>query len=362
MSSGQEVIVIAAGGTGGHIFPALSVAKELKKRKGGRRIIFFGSKRGLERKVIPDEGFELIEMDIAGIKGKKFLKKVIHLMKAATSLFKCLRHLKRLKPSVVVGTGSYVSGPVVFAGWLLRIPTVIQEQNLYPGITNRLLSRIVRETAVSFEGSKAYLHGRVTVTGNPVREEFLTVRKKARGDFFSLLIFGGSQGARSINRAMLDILPLLRELKIRLKIVHQTGSSDLEMVQEAYRKERIQAEVFEFLNDMPKRFEEADLMICRSGASTIAEILAAGRASILIPFPSATNDHQSKNARALEEQGAAIVCEESEFSGDRLFSHIKRFLQEPSLLDEMEKKASALHKGGATEKIADITERIMLKG
>jgi UDP-N-acetylglucosamine--N-acetylmuramyl-(pentapeptide) pyrophosphoryl-undecaprenol N-acetylglucosamine transferase len=362
VSSDQEVIVIAAGGTGGHIFPALSVAKELKKRKGSRRIVFIGSKRGLERKIIPGEGFELIEMNIAGIKGKKLSEKLPHFIKAMTSLFQCLRDLKRLKPSIVIGTGSYVSGPVVFAGWLLRIPTVIQEQNLYPGITNRFLSRIVRETAASFEGSKRFLHGRVTVTGNPVREEFLTVKKKARGGRFSLLIFGGSQGARSINKGMLESLPLLKEFQTRLQIVHQTGPSDLEMVKDAYRREEIHAEVFEFLKDMPERFQGADLMVCRAGASTIAEILAAGRASILVPFPMATNDHQRKNARALEEQGAAIMCDDAAFSGEYIASQLKRFLQEPSLLDEMEKRAAALHKGWATGKIADITERIMLKG
>ncbi len=362
MSSGQEVIVIAAGGTGGHIFPALSVAKELKKRKGSRRIVFFGSKRGLERKIFPKEGFELIEMDIAGIKGKKFFEKAHHLMKALSSLFRCFRELQRLKPSIVIGTGSYVSGPVVFAGWLLRIPTIIQEQNLHPGMTNRFLSRFVRETATSFEESKRYLHGRITVTGNPVREEFLAIKKKARGTRLSLLIFGGSQGAKRINCGMVDSLPFLKAFKARLKITHQTGPTDFAMVQDAYRQEEIPAEVFEFLNDMPNRFEEADMIICRAGASTIAEILAARKASILVPFPLATNDHQRKNARALEEKGAAIVCDDSEFSGEHVASHIKRFLQEPFLIDEMEKRAASLHKGWATGKIADITERIMLKG
>ncbi len=362
MSSEKEVIVIAAGGTGGHIFPALSIANELIKRKEKRRIVFIGSKRGLERKIIPKEGFDLIEIDIAGIKGKKLFEKVRHGIKATSSLFRCIGHLKRLKPSIVIGTGSYVSGPVVLAGWILRIPTVIQEQNLYPGITNRFLSRLVRETAVSFEESKKYLHGQVTFTGNPVRREFVTIRRKKRGDQLSVLVFGGSQGASTINKGILESLPLIKELKSRLKIVHQTGPADFEAVKNAYMQEGFQAEVYEFLSDMPKRFEEADLMICRAGASTIAEILAAGKASILVPFPKATNDHQRKNALALEEKGAAIVCEDSQLSGTYIASQINRFLEHPSLMDEMENKAASLHGGWATGKIVEITERIMMKG
>lgn len=362
MNSEKEVIVIAAGGTGGHIFPALSIAKELKKRKKERRIVFIGSQRGLERQIIPKEGFELIEIDITGIKGKRFFEKGRSLVKAIFSLFRCAGHLRRLKPSIVIGTGSYVSGPVVFSGWILRIPTIIQEQNLYPGITNRFLSRFVRETAVSFEESKRYLHGLVTFTGNPVREEFLTIKRKKRKDQLSILIFGGSQGARTVNKGILDSLPFLKDIKARLKFVHQTGSADFEMIRNAYRQEGIQADVFEFLTDMPSRFEEADLMICRAGASTIAEILAAGKACILVPLPLATNDHQRKNAQALEKKGAAIVRDDSNLSGEYIASQIKRFLEHPSLIDEMERKAASLHGGWATGKIVDITERIMTEG
>ena len=361
MNERKEVIMIAAGGTGGHIFPAVSLARELKKRNEGRRIIFMGTKRGLERKIIPAEGFELIELNAGGVKGKGMIDKVSAMLKALLSFFWCMGYIARVKPSIVIGAGSYVSGPVVSAAWLLGLPTMIQEQNLYPGITNRLLSRIARGCAVSFEDSKRYLHGKVVFTGNPVREDFTHLKKKERGGKLSVLIFGGSLGARTINRGMMEALPLIKIHKERLSITHQTGSADFEMVKESYRKEGIEAEVLEFINDMPKRFESADIIISRAGASTIAEIIAAGKASILVPLPSAANDHQRKNAEALSRVSAALSCEDSRFSGRYVAETMRSFLDDPSRIDEMEKHAASLYSAGAAGKIADMAERLMVK-
>ncbi|MEW5806440.1 MAG: undecaprenyldiphospho-muramoylpentapeptide beta-N-acetylglucosaminyltransferase [Acidobacteriota bacterium] len=359
MNERKEIIVIAAGGTGGHILPAISMARELKKRDGSRRIVFIGSNRGLERRLIPPEGFELIELDVCGITGKKLSKKVLGFLTALHSFFECLGDLRRLRPAIVIGAGGYVSGPVIISAWILRIPTMIQEQNLFPGLTNRILSMLVKEVAVSFEESRKYLYGKVTNTGNPVRNDFTSLRKKERSDKLSVLVSGGSQGSRTLNKGMVEALPLLRSFKDRLRITHQTGGAELETVRQAYIRQGVEAEVLEFITDMPKRFEHADIVISRAGASTITEITAAGKASILVPFPFAAHDHQRRNAEALLKAKAAFVCEDAEFSGAYVAETLKGFIDDPSRIGEMEKNAASLHRGGAAEKIADMAERLM---
>ncbi len=351
--------MIAAGGTGGHIFPAVSVARELKRRSKERRIIFIGTTRGLERKIIPAEGFELIEVNVGGIKGKGIVEQIAAAVKAVLCFFWSIGYIMKVRPSLVVGAGGYVSGPVVAAAWLLRVPTMIQEQNLTPGFANRILSRLVMESAVSFEESRRFLKGNIIVTGNPVREDFMHLKKKERGEKLSVLAFGGSQGARTINRGMMEALPLIREFKEKILIIHQTGPAENTMVKERYMREGIEAEVIEFIADMPKRFEAADIIISRAGASTIAEILAAGKASILVPFPSATNDHQRKNAEALSRASAAYVCDDAEFSGRYVADVMKKFIENPSLIGKMEERVVALRVEGAAEKIADMAERLI---
>ncbi len=351
--------MIAAGGTGGHIFPAVSVARELKRRKEERRIVFIGTRRGLERKIIPAEGFELIEMNVGGIKGKGIAEQIGAVVKAVLCFFWSIGYIMKVRPSLVVGAGGYVSGPVVAAAWLLRVPTMIQEQNLTPGSANKILSRFVKEIAVSFEETRYFLKGKITVTGNPVREDFTHLEKKGRGEKLSILVFGGSQGARTINRGMMEALPLIKELKEKILITHQTGPADHATVKECYAREGIEAEVIEFITDMPKRFEAADIIISRAGASTIAEILAAGKASILVPFPSATDDHQRKNAQALSRASAAYFCNDAEFSGRYVADVMKEFIENPSLIGKMEERAAALYVKGAAEKIADMAERLI---
>src|SRR5215510_12695659 len=307
-------VVIAGGGTGGHLYPGIAVARELLSRQPDAQISFAGTAKGIEARVVPREGFALDLIRSGGLKGKSIVDRARGAALLPLGLLDASRIVTRRRPHLVIGVGGYSSGPVVLVAALRGVPTMLLEQNAVPGLTNRLLARVVKAAAVSFDSTRAFFGSKAFVSGNPVRPEFLAAagpnKESALDDQATVtrvLVFGGSQGAHAINVAMVEAAPQLAARGSHLRLVHQTGERDLEMVRTAYGKAGLQADVEPFLYDMGRQLGSADLIVSRAGATTLAEITAAGRAAILIPLPTATDDHQRKNAEALAAAGAADV-------------------------------------------------------
>lgn len=352
--------MIAGGGTGGHIYPAIAVAQEYTARHPRRQVIFVGTPRGLETKIVPRAGFPLELVSVGGLKGVSAIETLRNIGRLPAGLAGAWRLLSRHQPSVVLGVGGYASGPVLMAAALRGFPTLIHEQNAFPGLTNRLLARWVREIAVAFPEALQRFGREGTVTGNPVRREFFTVSRPPRsGERTRLLLFGGSQGSRLLNQTMTQALLFLARLRDRLEIVHQTGPSDLDWVSEAYRASAFpNARVAAFLDAMAEEMAAADVVVSRAGAMTIGELTAVGRAAILVPFAAATNHHQEVNARVLESAGGAVVITESQLTPERLASAISGIAGHPERIAEMGAAARRLASPDATKKIVEIIERI----
>ncbi len=350
-------VVIAGGGTGGHIFPALALAEELRRRNGSVEITFIGSRRGLETRVVPSHGYTLEVLDVEGIKKRKGKDRIRAFLKAALATLKALRLLRRIRPDGVIGSGSYSSGPVVLAASLLGIKTAILEQNAVPGLTNRILGRFVDRIYTAFEEAERYFpKGRTVLTGNPVRRDILDVTRQdraRRNGRFSIFVFGGSQGATAINAAFLDATEYLTDIWGNLRVVHQAGSLGYRQVEEAYRRKGLKVELHNFIDDMAKAYSACDLIICRAGATSIAEIMALGLPAILVPYPFSTDAHQEVNARTLVERGAAVMLRQDELTGSTLAEVIRRFFENPSELRKIREAASALSRPRASETIVD---------
>lgn len=369
VNDGGIRVIIAGGGTGGHLFPGIAIAEEFMKRFSGTRVLFVGTKRGIEGRVLGEIGLPLCFVDVEGIKGKGVVKAAYALSKLPKSLAESRRILKAFCPHIVIGVGGYASGPSVLMAVMMGIPSAIAEQNAIPGMTNRILGYFVDRIFLSFpDEQRCFAPEKVRVTGNPVRSAFLEIslHERKRDGKFSILIFGGSQGARTLNRAFLEALSYLEEMKDKIRIVHQTGKHDLSEVEGVYRERGYEARVFPFIMDMARAYSEADLLICRAGASTVAEITIAGKASILVPYPYAVHDHQTKNAEFLAREGAAILLPERHLTGERLAQVIKECLRDPKRLSRMEEKARSLGKREAAKSIVDecmalIAERKILK-
>ncbi|MGH9958820.1 MAG: undecaprenyldiphospho-muramoylpentapeptide beta-N-acetylglucosaminyltransferase [Pyrinomonadaceae bacterium] len=355
-------VLIAAGGTGGHIYPGIAVAKETLRREPQSQIRFVGTARGLENKLVPQAGFELSLIESAGLKSVGVIARARGVALLPGSFRAARRLIKDFRPDVVIGAGGYVSGPVVLTAALMRVPTLVMESNALPGFTNRRLAGFIDKAAVSFEASIPFFRGRGVVTGNPVRREFFEIpgRQREQGRF-SLLVFGGSQGAHAINEAMVAALPQLESLRSKLLITHQTGESDYETVQSAYAgygwSDRVT--VKRYIDDMVASFAAADLVICRAGATTTAELIAAGKASIMIPFPLAADDHQRKNAEALAVKGAAKMILQSDLTGTRLATEIAHLVDESNEVTKMEQAARQLAKGNAASAVVDLMKELV---
>ncbi|MCI0489442.1 MAG: undecaprenyldiphospho-muramoylpentapeptide beta-N-acetylglucosaminyltransferase [Blastocatellia bacterium] len=348
-------VIIAAGGTGGHIFPGVAIARELKRRDKETAILFVGTPRGLESKIVPREGFELELIRVGALKGVSLFERTKSLIGLPMSFISALRLLRRFRPDVVIGVGGYSSGPVLLMAALSRRPTMVVEPNAMPGFTNRVLARFVDTAALTFEEAQKYFRGRGHVTGNPVRGDFADLKKKERGEKVHVLIFGGSQGAHAINMAMAEALPLLASKRDALTITHQTGERDFEEISRRYREAGFEgAEVKPFINDMAKHFERADVLVCRAGATTAAEVAAAGKAAIFIPFPFATDDHQRKNAQAFERAGAARMIVQKELAPERLAEEIIRLIERPEEIDRMEEASRALGRPDSAGRAVDL--------
>jgi UDP-N-acetylglucosamine--N-acetylmuramyl-(pentapeptide) pyrophosphoryl-undecaprenol N-acetylglucosamine transferase len=351
-------VVVAGGGTGGHLYPGIAVARELLRREPEAQISFAGTKRGIESRVIPREGFPLDVLRSVGIRGASPVAYAKGVALIPLSLADAWRILSRRTPDVVVGVGGYSSGPVVLAAVLRRIPTLLLEQNAVPGLTNRSLARLVDAAAVTFEETVTYFGRRGFVTGNPVRAEFLESSDDAAGTSAHrgatrVLIFGGSQGAHAINMAMVEAAPKLAARHGGLAITHQTGERDLEHVRDSYRRSGLQARVEPFLFTMDREIKIADFVVSRAGATTLAELTAAGKPAVLIPLPTAADDHQRKNAEVLARAGAAEVLEQRMLTGDRLAERILALASDVGRRQAMGRAARTLAKPHAARDIAD---------
>ena len=353
-------VVIAGGGTGGHLYPGIAVAHALRKRDARTAISFVGTARGIEARIVPQEGFELDLIRSAGLKGKSAGAFARGIGLLPLSGLDAWQVLTRRRPDLVIGVGGYSSGPVVALAAARGIPTLLLEQNATPGLTNRWLARLVDAAGVTYESSLRFFHGHGFVSGNPVRAAFLAIgpRPGTPGER-RVLVFGGSQGAHAINQAMVAAAAHVRDVPGSVHIVHQTGERDLETVKAGYAAAGLAADVRAFISDMPQQMADADLVVCRAGATTLAELTAAGRAAILIPFPQATDDHQRANARTIEAAGAAVMIEESALSGERLAAEMRALLDDDERRQAMATRARGLARPDAADVIAARAETLM---
>ncbi len=354
---------MAGGGTGGHLFPALAVAQELRVRHPDASISFIGGRRGLEGRLVPQHGFPLRTLPLSGLKGASLIGRATGAASAGAGVLRCAAWMMRERPDLVIGVGGYASGPAVAAAKLLRVKTMVLEQNHFPGATNRALAPWVDAICVPSEAARARLGGRGIVTGNPVRPEFTAIGEAPGGPTLSLLVFGGSRGARSINHAMVAALPMLFAEKRPPRIVHQTGPDELDAISEAYvRDAKGDFEVRAFLDDMPARLAAADLVLCRAGATTLSELAAAGRPAILVPYPHAADDHQRLNAEAVRDAGAAIVVRDAELTGIRIADLVAALTGDTERRRHMSEAARRLARIDATEAIADVADALLSGG
>ena len=357
-------VIIAAGGTGGHLYPGVAIAREFERQLESAKITFVGTTRGLETKVLPREGYELVTMKARGIMGKGPIGGIVGLAVTPLGLAQCLALCRARRPNLVIGIGGYTSPPLITAATLLGIKRTLLEPNAYPGMANRLLSPLAHLVFVSFSEALPFFDARKTrVVGTPIRRAFLESIPSAndhpsRPPGPLLLILGGSQGARSINRAMTGAFPILAQSHAGLRIIHQTGERDFEEVATAYRaavqklgSSVAAPEVAAFLFDVPRALKQADLIIGRAGATTVAEITACGKPAILIPFPHAIHGHQERNARVLEQAGAAQLMLDHSLSGNVLAQAVSALINDPQRLAEMGQHSRSLGRPDAAEQV-----------
>ncbi len=353
-------LVIAGGGTGGHLFPGIAVAEEFLSRDEANEVLFIGTQNGIEARVLPGLGYPLEFISVTGMRRKSLSEQVKGIVMLVRSYFQSKILLESFRPDMVLGVGGYASGPVVLAAGQLPCRRFIHEQNALPGFTNKFLARFAEKVFMSLEESEKFFPaGKSVMTGNPLRRQILGDVRAEDADTadhkeFRILVFGGSAGAHSINMAMADALPFLDDVKGRLSVTHQTGTNDLEEMTERYRKEAFNADVLPFINDMAGAYHRADLVICRAGATTLAEVTACGKACIFIPFPYATDDHQRKNAQALVEKGAGFMLLNRDLTGERLAHMIRELMEDRERLKIVGMCARKLARPDAAKRIVDV--------
>jgi len=353
----DQRVIISGGGTAGHIYPALAVGKKLRQQ--ALKITFVGTTRKLEQSIMEHYEADFIPLKIEGLKGKGLLI-IKSLLILPYSFVKSLLILIQIKPSLVIGMGGYSSGPVVLMASLIGIPCLIMEQNLHPGLTNRILIPFVQKAVVAFEKSLFEFKGKGVHLGNPVREEFYSLRPKEREARLTVLVFGGSQGSHFLNKNIIRSLPLLKQSRDDLNIFHQTGEKDLDWVKENYRRSGLENYlVSAFFFDMPKYFQKSDLIVCRAGATTIAELIAARKPSLLVPFSQSTENHQLLNAQELERINGAQIIQEKDFNPETFLSKIRFFIQNKNKLNQMEENLKKLKTENPARQIADLCLELM---
>jgi UDP-N-acetylglucosamine--N-acetylmuramyl-(pentapeptide) pyrophosphoryl-undecaprenol N-acetylglucosamine transferase len=355
-------IVIAGGGTGGHLFPGIAVAQAFQAIHADNRVLFINAGRPLDIQVLSRSRWKYRTIPIEGIKGRALWRQLGAVIMIPKAIWKSLQALKAFRPHLVLGVGGYAAGPVVTAAWWLGIASALHEQNQLPGVTNRILGRMVDHNFLSFEDSAGrFNRHKTTISGNPVRDEILIpAGQTAMHDEkrFSILVVGGSQGAHAINQAVIDALQRLKSLE-GLRIVHQTGSEDESWVAEAYQKAGIRATVRAFFDDMAGEYQKADLILCRAGATTVAEITAMGKAALFVPFPHAADDHQTRNAQALVAAGAAEMITQKDLTADLLADKLLDYAQDRPLLARMAANARTLGKPEAALTIVNELYRLL---
>lgn len=349
-------LLIAGGGTGGHVFPALAIAQEWLSRGKEREVVLVGTERGIEMKLVPQAGLPLETLRVAGLKGKGGATLAKNLFMLVPAMLDARRVLRKHNPVAAFGVGGYAAGPMLLATWLDRIPNVIFEPNAEPGLTNRLLAKLSKRIATGYEISAQAWGKKAIVTGCPVRSDFFSIAPRTPQKPLRLLITGGSQGALPINRTFVDAMDRLAGRKNDLSIVHQTGERDYNAVRTAYARREINAEVVPFLANMAERFAWADVIACRAGAITAAEIAAAGRAAIFIPFGAATDSHQLRNAQEMQRAGAGSLIPEKELTAERLTSEIFSLVDQPDRIEKQSAAARSLARPAATRDIVNLIE------
>jgi len=348
-------LIIAGGGTGGHLFPGIAVAEEFLARGPENEVLFVGTERGIEARLLPKLGYKLELISASGMKGMGTVKKLMSAGRLLYGYSQSRKILKAFRPDVVLGVGGYASAPMLLAARGMGVRTFIHEQNAAPGLTNKVLSRVVDGIFISMEEAAGFFPGKITqMTGNPIRKEILwgfQERVRSAGDTFSILVFGGSAGAQRINTALLEALPHLEQVKQKLRVTHQTGEKDVARVREGYQALGVKAQVLSFIDNMSAAYGAADLVICRAGATTIAEVTACGKGCIFIPYPHAADDHQRKNAESLVKRGAGRMILEEDLTGEHLAVEILDVMDHPEKVAELEKNARALAQLDAAQAI-----------
>jgi UDP-N-acetylglucosamine--N-acetylmuramyl-(pentapeptide) pyrophosphoryl-undecaprenol N-acetylglucosamine transferase len=351
--------MVAGGGTGGHLFPGIAVAEEFLARDSSNEVIFVGTARGIEARVLPHLGYRLELISASGMRGKNLTAKLKGFFLLLKAFFESGKILTGFAPDIVLGVGGYASGPLLLAARRFSCRRFIHEQNALPGFTNKVLARFVEKIFISLEESKRFFPEKRTVlTGNPLRRDILRemdseAAEERQEERFRVLIFGGSAGAHSINMAMTGALPLLRGLKDSISVIHQTGENDFDAVADAYRSEGYDANVYPFIHDMAGAYRWADLVVCRAGATTIAEVTACGKACVFIPFPYATDDHQRKNAEALVQKGAGFMLLNRDLSPESLANMLHELMRDRQMLKGVEAASKSLAKPDAAKRIVD---------
>jgi UDP-N-acetylglucosamine--N-acetylmuramyl-(pentapeptide) pyrophosphoryl-undecaprenol N-acetylglucosamine transferase len=355
-------VIIAGGGTGGHLFPGLAIAEEFRSRDDSTEVIFVGTEYGIEARVVPREGYSIKFLRAEGIVGKSIIKKMSAIAKMGFSFVDSYKIIKTVRPDIVIGVGGYASGTTTLSAYLMSIPTMILEQNSIPGLTNRILGRFVRAICITYQESISFFPKVKTfLTGNPVRKQILKGNIEAAYRLFSLekglftvFVFGGSLGAKSINMAVVDALNNLYDLKDKIQFLHQTGMGDYENIREAYRRFGFKGTITPFIYQMGEAYAVADMIISRAGATTLAELTALGKPAVLVPYPYATGHHQELNARKLLEMGAARMILNSELKGGHLAQNIRELYMNEKMRTEMQKNSKVIGRPEACEKAVDI--------
>lgn len=351
--------MIAGGGTGGHLFPGVAIAEELRRRDPEAPVVFVGTARGIEARVLPELGWDLELVRVSGLKTVGILGKLKGALRIPGALWQSRKVIRKHRPDVVVGVGGYASGPVVLMARLMGIPTAILEQNSIPGLANKILGRFVRAVFLAFEHTRSYFKARkILMTGNPIRADIVAAlggeRETESGR--RLFVFGGSQGAMAVNALVVEAAAILGERGFELDILHQTGERDLEATRAGYAAAGIEADCRAFISDMAREYRNADLIVARSGATTVAELACVGRPAILVPYPTAADNHQEINARELADSGAARMFRQAELTGAVLADAIESTLGDRARLAEMGSAMKALGRPRAAASVIDWCE------
>ena len=359
--------MIAGGGTGGHLFPGLAVAEEFRSRDASTEVIFVGTESGIEARIVPREGYPIRFLRAEGIVGVTFIKKIKAMVKAVLSMIDSYRIIHAVRPDIVIGVGGYASGAVVLLAYLMSIPTMILEQNSVPGLTNKILGKLVNTVCITYQESISFFpKAKTFLTGNPVRVHIFRGDAETgyrlfslEKDLFTVFAFGGSSGARSINRSLVDALHYLRDLRDKVQFLHQTGEKDYEHIRKAYQESGFRGTIAPFVYQMGEAYAVADLVISRAGATTLAELTALGKPAILIPYPFAAGNHQELNARKLQEIGAAKMILDRELLGETLAGNIKELFMNETVRKEMQKNSRSVGRPDACTKVVDIAMSLM---